>query len=468
MQVPILNGIYTDAQADFRTSYPRNLVPVPKAQGISEGYLRPADGLLLFGSNPARGVDRGGFNWNGTLYRVLGQTLVSVSSTGIITELGDVGTGGQCTFDPSFDRLGVSSGGRLYYWNGTTLTQVTDPDLGTVLDFIWVDGYFMTTDGENLIVTELNDPFAVNPLKYGAAEADPDPVVGLLKLKNEPYALNRYTIEVFDNIGGSLFPFQRIEGAQIQKGVMGTYGACVFMDQIAFIGSGRNESPSIYLGVNSDALKLATREIDQILLTYTEAELAEVVVEARVDKGHQHLYVHLPDQTLVYDGAASLIVKEPVWFTLDSGVVTPSQYRAKNLIWCYEKWIFGDPTTELLGYVTNTVMTHFDATVGWDFGTLILYNEGRGAIIHELELVALPGRVAFGAEPVIWTSYSTDGETWSQEITAAAGRQGQRNQRIAWLGQGLLENWRVQRFRGNSDCFVSFARLEARVEALNF
>jgi hypothetical protein len=66
--------------------------------------------------------------------------------------------------------------------------QVTDPDLGVVLDVVWVDGYFMTTDGEFLVVTELTDPTQVNPLKYGSSEVDPDPVVALLKLRNEVYA----------------------------------------------------------------------------------------------------------------------------------------------------------------------------------------------------------------------------------------------------------------------------------------
>ena len=46
MQIPILNGIYTDNDSDFRTSYPRNMIPVPKAQGMSAGYLRPADGIV--------------------------------------------------------------------------------------------------------------------------------------------------------------------------------------------------------------------------------------------------------------------------------------------------------------------------------------------------------------------------------------------------------------------------------------
>ena len=466
MQIPILNGIYADKASDFRTSYPRNLIPVPKENGISKGYLRPADGIVSFGTGP--GADRGAFNWDGVLYRVMGTKLVSVAEDGTVTTLGDVGTGGQCTFDPSFDKLGISSGGRLYFWDGAALTQNTDPDLGTVVDFIWVDGYFMTTDGDHLVVTELNDPYSVNPLKYGASEADPDRIVGILKLRNEPYALNRYTIEVFDNVGGNFFPFERVEGAQIQRGVIGTYAACVFMERIAFLGSGRNEAPAVWFGFNASSVKISTREIDQILKTYTEDQLALTVLEPRVDKGHQMLYMNLPDKTWVYDGAASAVMEEPVWFQLTSSLVGLGQYRAKNMIWCYNKWISGDPTSYALGYYTDDLSSHYEDVIGWDFNTVVLYNEGRGAIVHELELVGLPGRVAFGKNPTIWTSYSTDGETWSQEKPRAAGKQGERNKRLTWLQQGMFRNYRIQRFRGTSDAFLSFARLEARIEGLNF
>ena len=83
VQIPILNGIYTDGSPNFRTSYPVNLIPVPKENGISSGFLRPADGLIATGTGP--GVDRGGINWNGVCYRVMGSNLVSISSGGAIT-----------------------------------------------------------------------------------------------------------------------------------------------------------------------------------------------------------------------------------------------------------------------------------------------------------------------------------------------------------------------------------------------
>jgi hypothetical protein len=272
MQIPILDGIFTDSSPNFRTSYPVNLVPVPKSTGISEGYLRPADGIVKTGDGP--GANRGGLNWNGALYRVMGTKLVIVAENGTVTTIGDVGTGGRVTMTYSFDYLAIASGGRLYLYDGSSLAQVTDSDLGVALTVVWVDGYFMTTDGEFLVITELNNPFAVDPLKYGSSEADPDPVKALLKLRNEIYALNRHTIEVFDNLGTTGFPFQRITGAQIQKGALGTHTCCVFTEAIAFMGSGTNESISVYLGANGSASKIATREIEEILAGYTEDQLS--------------------------------------------------------------------------------------------------------------------------------------------------------------------------------------------------
>jgi hypothetical protein len=464
MQIPIINGIYTDEASDFRSSYPRNLIPVPKQQGISNGYLRPADGIVSMNTGP--GVDRGAINWNGVCYRVMGTSLVRVNEDDTITTLGTIPGTNLVRFDYSFDRLSIAANGNLYYWNGSTLLQVTDPDLGIVIDQMWIDGHFMTTDGESLVVTELNDPTSVLPTKYGSSEVDPDPVKALLKLDNEPYALNRYTIEVFDNIGGAGFPFQRIEGAMIERGVIGTRACCVFNETIAFVGSKRNEPVAVWLGASGSSVKISTREIDTILQEYSETDLLNILVESRIEKTHEWLYIHLPDQTLVYDAAASKLMKEPVWFTLGSDI-DQSIYRARNMVWCYNKWVVGDPLSSRLGYLTNEIGEHWGVTVGWEFGTVIIYNEGRGALFHELELVCLSGRAALGKDPRIYTEYSLDGESWSMPKFVKAGKQGERAKRIVWLGQGSMEHIRMQRFKGTSDARLSMARLEARIEGLN-
>jgi hypothetical protein len=382
----------------------------------------------------------------------------------VVTQLGAIAGTGQVVLDYSFDRLGIAGGGNLYYWSGSALSQVTDPDLGTVVDIVWVDGYFMSTDGTSLIVTELNDPMAVNPLKYGSSEADPDPVKALHKVRNEVYALNRHTVEVFTNVGGSFFPFERVEGAQIQKGAVGTHLACVFVDVLAFVGGGRNESLGVYLGANGNAQKISTDEIDRILAGYTEAQVAGGLLESRISDGRNTLYLHLPDRTLAYDATASAALSQPVWYVLTTAVSGFAQYKARNFVLFNGKWVTGDPSSAKLGTMTVNHGKAYGSNVRWEFGTQILYNAGSGAIVHRLELVALTGKADSGAR--ISTSFSTDGVTWSDDRSTSAGSPGDLQKRIVWLQQGYMRNWRIQRFQSNSMSHVSFARLEAQLEPM--
>lgn len=463
-QLPVLGGIYTDEKADFRQSYPINLKPVVLTNGISEGYLRPIDGIVKQGDAP--GESRGGINWNGTLYRVLGSQFCSIDADGLIQAIGDVGVGGPCTFDYSFTLLAISSGGNLFYFDGLVLTQVTDVNLGICLDVIWMDGYFVSTDGTYIVVSTLADPFVFNPLGYNSSEIDPDPIEGVFKLRNELYAVNRYTIEVFRNVGTTPSPFQRITGAQIQLGAVGTHAACVFADSIAFVGSGRNESPGVFLGVKAQSVKISTREIDTVLEAYSESDLSSITLEAKASKGQNHLWVQLPDRTLVYDAEASTAIGQSVWFTMTSGLVGISAYTASDLVWCYNRWNVADPGASRYGYLSDAISSQWGELAQWEFGTTIVYNEGRGAIFHELELVCLTGRVEIGKDPTITTCYSTDGETWSTEKSIKVGKIGDRLKRLVWWQQGHMRNWRIQKFKGNSDAFISIARLEVRLEPL--
>lgn len=466
-QIPIVSGIYSDNGPDLRTSYPVNYKPVPKESGVSNEYLRPTDGLVSYGVGP--GIGRGGINWNGELYRVMGTKLVKIDSNGVATTLGDVSGLNYVTFTYSFDKLAIASDGKLFYWDGAALTQVVDPNLGTCLDVIWIDGYFMSTDGTSLVLTDILNPLSILPFAYTSSEIDPDPIKALLKLRNEAHALNRYTIEVFENNGSELqFPFNPVDGAQVQKGTIGTKTCCVFLENVAFVGSGRNEPPAVYVAQNSSTVKISTHEIDEILMGYGETTLAGCLLEARTDKSQKQLMFHLPDRTLVYDAAVSQIYERPVWYVMTTTLNGFERYRAQSFVWCYDRWNVEDPLSTTIGKTDDSVSSHWGNRVRWEFGTPIIYNESKSAIINQLELVALPGRVALGVLPMISTSYSTDGLTWSQEQTIAAGTVGQTNKRLVWFRQGSMRNMRMQRFRGDSDAHLGFLRLEAALEGLAY
>lgn len=471
-QIPMLSGVVADPGADFRVSLPVNLVPVPGANGIANGYFRTLEGITRFdvGAPAISGYGRGGINWKGIEYRVIGSKFVSVSSAGAVTVIGDVGNDGKSvSMDYSFDRLAIASAGRLYYFDGgAILTLVTDPDLGAALDVTWMDGYFVTTDGEFIVVTELNDPAAVDPLKYGSSEADPDPVMGTLKLREELYAFNRYTIEVFDNIGGSNFPFQRNVGAMIEKGAVGTHAFCLMPDQvIAFLGSGRNEPCSVFIGGGGQATSVATREVEDILKTYSDTELAQAVVESRADRKHKNLIISLPRHTLTYDLGATAALQQPVWYIQSSSDDLESPMRAWHYVFCYGKWTCDDRYDQRLGVMDKDVFTQYGDDVGWRFDTTLLYNSSMGAIIHSLELVGLPGRAGFGTNPVMFLSFTKDGVTWGNERMISIGRQGERNKRMAYRPSISFENWMGIRYRGANAAIVAFTRLEAKLEPLS-
>lgn len=477
MQIPILQGVYTDGNSDFRMFYPLNLEPVAMSHGISQGYLRPAIGVAAFEEKEdplsnmfykLDNIDRGAIVFDNQCIRIIGNTLCRILPDGYIDvlETFQSGVGGatagidQVSLDYSFDHLGIANGGKLFMWDkGNNLTEVTDPELGVVLDVIYIDGYFMTTDGEYLVVTELGNPFAVESGKYGSSEVDPDPIVGLIKIHNEVYAMNRYTTEAFYNKGTELFPFARIEGSRMNRGLVGTYAKCEFQGAIAFLGGGRNEPTSVWIGLNAQTQKIATREIDKILQEYTEEELKLTIFEKRIDKNHEQLWIRLIDKTLVYDAKLTEQTGVPIWFIRD--------YGPKNLVWFFDKWIVGNDDGQI-GYLDDSISTLWGQKVDWEFHTNITYNESNGAIFNELELVGLPGRVALGEDPTLWTSYSVDGETWSDEKMISAGKQGERLKRLVWLQQGHMRNYRIQRFRGNSDSHFSIARLEAQIEGLAY
>lgn len=448
--IPLLAGMGATEAGDFSERLPINLEPVPTDTGLSKGYLRTAMGARQVGVGPDK--DRGGIVWNNTHYRAMGNSLVTVSPTGTVTNVATiVDDGSPVTFDYGFGRLATRSSTTLYLYDGATNTAVTDPDLGPVRDMLWMDGYFVTTDGTSIVVTDLANPFAVNPLKYGSAEADPDMITGLGRLRDELIAFGSNTIEFYTNVGSSGFPFQVNPGATIPVGCVGPYAKCPFVQTYAFVGGGRNQAVGVWLVGGGTATKISTRVIDDMLAA--EENQAGIELEARVARDENRLYVHMTDKTLVYLAAASATSGQAIWYIVQSG--EGSAYRLRHAVEFYGKWFVGDTESNAIGVLAEDIdpgdnhsifmsftkdgetysqerplavpalgqrnrrmqwrphvrfnsqflglrfrgtsgQTHFGSRTDWFFQTPLIYNKGQGGIVHDLELMGLPGRTGYG------------------------------------------------------------------------
>lgn len=442
MQVPLLSGM-TAKDGTFAASYPINLEPRTFSSGVSQGQLVSTRGATLKVTGPD--VDRGGTVWNGMHYRVMGSRLVSIASDWTLTDLGDVGNDYRAVgFDYGTDRLAIRSAESLYYWNGAALTKVTDPDLGLVKDMIWSDGYYVTTDGQYMVVTQLNDPTAIDPIKYGSAEEDPDMITGLLRFREEVYAIGRNTIQVFQNVGGNGFPFRVVPGATIPYGCVSASAKCLVGGTFAFVGGARDEPLSVYVESGGSAARISTREIDDLINAETSPELIEL--EARVFGEERQLLVHLQEKTLGIALGTSSEGEQGAWFVLHSGRFAP--YRLRRAVWCYGQHIVGDRDTAQVGVLTDAA-EHFGDLPDWQFDAALLFSDGKAFLVNDVEL--------FGQFPTtgnaVFLSMSRDATVYSREV--ARKMTGRRDERLRWPAGARCPTMVALRFRGQGRYAIS-------------
>ncbi len=451
MAIPLLGGILASNQAEFVESVPLNLEPMTPDGKM--GQLRAPVGAVQHAIGP--GLGRGGVMWNGVHYRVMGTKLVSVTN-GVVTVIGDVGGEGRCRFDYGFDRLAIHSGDKLWYWNGIALVQVTDVDLGPVRDMLWMDGYFVTTDGTSIIVTELRDPTAVDPMKYGSAEEDPDMVTGLMEVRGELYAVGRYTIEPFQNVGGAGFPFQVVSGALIPLGCVSASAKCYFGESFAFVGSARDEAIGVYVAGQGTATKISSRALDAALAKISDP--ASIELEQRFYLDERRLLVHLAQETWVFCETASGYFKQKVWYRAKSGYDTP--YRLHNAVNCNGTWYCDDSESAAIGEMRNDVSSHFGEPVEWMFDGPMIENGGSPFQLDAIELIGLPGRMPHGEKATMFLSWSRDGETFSREMALPPILAGQRTSKMQWRPRLRCSTSCILRFRGYDTSMPGIAKIE--------
>jgi len=201
--VTLIKGDKVSSIVDYRDALPVNMYAVQKDILGAQGYMLSYPGLSSFGTG--LGIDRGA-NYNERSvdhFRVSGTKLISVSSAGIVTELGTIPGASQCRLQNfySFNTQGIIADGKMFLYDAVGgFREVVDGDLGDPIDGVWVDGYYFLTDGEYIYHTDIIDEESISPLKFATAEFMPDASLGVAKTKdNKVMVFGRYTIEYFVN-----------------------------------------------------------------------------------------------------------------------------------------------------------------------------------------------------------------------------------------------------------------------------
>ena len=470
-QLPIFSGQLSDNTADWRDALPVNVQHVAKPILGATGYLRSAPGLVAAGTG--QGPDRGGiYNANQQKhFRLSGRNLIEYNTDGTHMMRGEILGNDQAVFLYSFQSTLVISGRNVYRMpNSGTLTRIDDPDLGQILDGVWIDGYFIFADTRsNLVQTEILDETSIDVTNYGSSEIDPDPILGVGVLYNRLLAFNENSIEFYFNAGNPALDFQftRIPEQTIPIGIVGTRakvrGSDIDGNQYYYIlGGGDNEPVTFRITAQGTAPRIATREIDEILATYTADELSACLMETRRELDHDFMIAHLARHTLIYDLATSKAVGQPAWTIHRQAENMPTTWVNGVFDPRLNAWIYGDKDTNRIGRLDHSIDTHYGDNVEQIFYTPAVPVEGRR--IQNLTIIPLPGRAPIGRDPVLFVEASQDGLLFSHPREMAIGTRGRYRDRYNLRKLGYFKNWVMFRFRKFNDTPVSFAKLMIRVE----
>lgn len=458
MTISFLKGDAVDNRVDYRDQLPENMTGIIRPILGVDGYMWQQPGLEEFGTGI--GVDRGGL-WNERLnshFRLSGNRFIEVDENGNSTELGIIAGDRPASLPYSFNTQAIIAQGAYYLYDPTNgFRPVTDPDVGVPIDACWIDGYYFFTDGDTIYHTDIDDEESIFPLKFATSEFSPDRTVGVGKTTdNKVVVFNRYTTEYFANQANENFAFTRIPSRAIKYGLVATHLKCEIGGTWYFVGSSKEGTLDVYRLETGKPVPLASREVTQILRVYSEADLEDQVMEARVFDGNEALIIHLPNETLFFSiTLAQMVGVEMAWSKLSSP--SSNQYRAINGIYDprNDEWVYGDLVTNQLASLNDQIATQFGGEIECELNTPFFYIDS--ASIDEIKIETIPGFNTVD-DATVFLSMSYDGVVWSQEITIDYGVPGDYGKHFGALRLGYVDGFVTMRLRWKGQSRMAFSR----------
>lgn len=412
-------------------------------------------------------------------YFISGNTLFSVLSTGAINNHGTIEGSGRVSLANNGQYLViVVPGGKSYAYNNVadTLNQITDTNFRISDTVVFKDGFFVfsASDGTVFFNSALNDPFTYDALDFGSAEINPDKIVALHVNHNELFVCGSETIELFQNVGGAGFPFQRIGGANIQKGVHAKFSLIEFDNTFCFVGGGLNEGSAVWkVTGSSSAQKISTNAIDKEIQKFTSEEIESSFALTYASKG-QFLALftfestRIPSRTFVYNATASALMQQRVWFEFQDGV-TDDRFRVQSIVSAYGKLLVGDSTTGMIGELDGDTLDYYGNEIFRQSTSQPFDQGGLPIFAGEFEATFQSGvglTVGQGSDPIVRMDKSDDGgRTFNSETRRTIGKIGEYGQRSIWRRQGRFPVSRTIRLTITDKVRANLIRLAATPEA---
>lgn len=478
VELPIANGFYESDSLPISAQQCCNWYPnIVQTQALSQETLFGTPGLSqLQTSGSIAEINRGAHVKADIPYFVNGDTLFrldrtvnpDLTETFTLAALGTIeGSGRVSMADNGVQLMVLVPGGKGYIYNeaaGTPFQEITDLDFtanGSPQQVKFLDGYFVvTTDSKKFIVSALNDGLSWNALDFGSAEADPDIIVAPAVTRNQLFITGSQTTEVFQNIGGTGFPFQRVNGFVMDKGCAAPFSIINANSTFYMIGSGENETPAIWAFTGNNYTKVSTTAIDNVLSSATAEELSAAFAWKYADRGASFVGFTVSDKTFVIDTINGR------WHERSSMIDNSDRrWRVNSMVSAYNRVIVGDFIDGRIGELSKSIFKEYGGEIRRIVSTQPFSNVGDSMRVPSIELT-MEGGVGNSdrSDPKVSMEISDDGgRTFTYERQRSIGKVGQYKKRAIWYKNGRFERFRVLRFKFSDPVKPVIIKLEAKI-----
>lgn len=407
--------------------------------------VKGCPGVVSFasvGTGPIRGMNLMG----GLLYVVSGTSLYSVSSTGTATFLGGVISGTTpVSMDNNGTQIVIVNGVHAYVYSvsgGFVVVNDVDFNVAKTVRFIDQRFAFDWAGTNKWFISDTLDGTSYQALAFASAESHPDDVLAVEVHHEIIIVFGKKSIELWQNVGAANFPFERVPGATIDRGLAAAYAVAEEDNTVFFLG----EDKIFYKLSGTSITRISTHALEHEWERY--ASVSDAVCFSYTFAGHKFVGITFPVQsrTFEFNIATGLWHERESW---DSNSNPMGLWRFQCMINAYNKTLMGDGFSGAVGYLSDTTYTELGNTVQGLAVSPPVHSDRKRMFHAAFELKVQSGvgiETGQGSNPQIMLDWSDDeGNTYTdQQMWTSMGVGGAYNTRLRWTRLG---NSRDRRYR---------------------
>ena len=397
--------------------YAEALPPSSRSQVVL--YGTPGTALLVeLPTFPVLGL----WKMDGILYAVTPTNLYSVASNGAYVDLGEVEMNGYVSMATNGMDLCMVDGTKGYHYSVSDgIEEFIGGGWYPANTVTYQDGYFIFNRADtgqffisNLLSTELD------ALDYATAEGSPDDTLAVISDHRELWLFGTDSIEVWYNSGDVDFPFERMQGAFIERGAIAPGSVSKRDNSVFWLG----DDGIVYRANGYIPLRVSTHAVESDI---GAGEKSDAFSYTYAQDGHSFYVITFPTQkkTWCYDISIGL------WHEREH--IQWGRHHSNCYSKCYGHDLVGDFQNGMIYMLDMEALADVDEDIRrLAVSPPIDYGRVR-ASMHSFEFEMEVGDALPGDDPQAMLRWSDDGgKKHSNEHWASIGKTGEGLTRVKW------------------------------------